>query len=151
MVDILDVARYTLTLGPMTQRKLQILCFYMQVWHIVFKGEKFMNTDFEAWMHGPTSERLYERYYEWGALVIPQTTYSLYNLKLSEQDKAFIKGVYDLYKNYSTEDMKILSKKETPYLLTRKNLPKDAPCKAVIHNEIIRNFYTEMLEEKDMT
>lgn len=143
MLDILDVARYILSLGPMKHKKLQKICYYVQVWFLVFTGQRFMDTEFEAWAHGPVSRRLYNRYREWGGLTIPRITYEQYNLKISDASKAFIQKVYDLYKDYSADELELLTHREAPWIEARGDLKDGEPCTTVIEDKAIEYFYRQ--------
>jgi uncharacterized phage-associated protein len=141
MLNILDVARYLLSLGPMNHKKLQKICYYIQAWHLAFTGEPLIDTEFQAWAHGPVSPVLYQAYREWGGLTIPKITYEQYNLNIPEKFKTFIKAVYELYKKYTADELEFFTHKESPWIDARGDVPEGQPCKNVIPNDSIKNFY----------
>ena len=145
-INISEVAKYFTELGPMEVRKLQILCFYTQVWHLVFTGGRFINSDFQAWAHGPTSKILNEEYKEWENLVIPKMEFN-HNLTLTDNQKEYINKIYNLYKDYSAQDLESLSKSEQPYINARKGVPDGDPCWNVINDESIEKYYKNYLYE----
>lgn len=141
MLDILDVARYFLSLGSMNHKKLQKLCYYAQAWYYVFcNDEKLIDTYFEAWMHGPVSPQLYREYREWGSLVIPQITYQM-ELNIPEEKKEFIRKIFYLYKNYSADELEALTHQEKPWREARGNIPPDEACTNKINEQTIKDYY----------
>lgn len=42
--------------------KLQKLLYYLQAWSLGINGERFIESPFEAWVHGPVSKVLYDRF-----------------------------------------------------------------------------------------
>ncbi|MDE5587057.1 MAG: DUF4065 domain-containing protein [Bacilli bacterium] len=147
-VNIIEVAKYFTELGPMKVRKLQILCFYAQAWYLAYTGERFMDSDFQAWMHGPTSRILHDEYSDWGSLEIPRINYE-HNLTLTDQQKDWIKAIYSLYDNYSAKALETLSKSEDPYITARNGLPEGEPCLNVISDKSIENYYRNLLGIKE--
>lgn len=148
MLDILIVAKYFLSLGSMNHKKLQKLCFYAQAWHLAFTGNKLMDTDFEAWIHGPVSPRLYNEYKEWRGLVIPQRTCPEDELHTLENFKKFLHKIYDLYKEYSADELEELTHSEEPWIEARKGYKKKDICRVVINNQTITDFYRGLVNAR---
>ena len=42
--------------------KLQKLLYYVQAWFLGIEGKRFLNTSFEAWVHGPVSRDVFDRF-----------------------------------------------------------------------------------------
>lgn len=42
--------------------KLQKLLYYLQAWALGINKERFLNSSFEAWVHGPVCRTLYDRF-----------------------------------------------------------------------------------------
>ncbi len=141
MLNILDVARYLLSLGSMKHKKLQKICYYIQAWYLAFMGEPLIDTEFQAWAHGPVSPILYHAYKEWGGLTIPKITYKQYNLNISDNIKLFITTVYEIYNKYTADELESLTHKERPWIDARGNVPDGQPCTNVIPNDAIKEFY----------
>ena len=64
--SIFDIANWFLNKNNMTQKKLQKLCYYAQAWYYALKDKRLMRSDFQAWVHGPVSPALYERFRDFG-------------------------------------------------------------------------------------
>lgn len=141
MLNILDVARYLLSLGSMKHKKLQKICYYIQAWYLACTGQRLMNTEFQAWAHGPVSPVLYQFYRDWGGLTIPQITYTQCDINIPDAVKIYIKAIYDLYKNYTADELERLTHQEEPWIQARKDVPDGAPCTNVISDKIIIEYY----------
>lgn len=149
MLNILDVARYLLTLGSMNHKKLQKLCFYIQAWYFAITNQKLIDTEFQAWAHGPVSPNLFDNYQDWKSLTIPQITYTLYDINISDWQKDFIKAIYNLYKDYSADELEWLTHQEEPWREARGDVPDGEACTAVISDESIRTYYKRFLHTND--
>ena len=141
MLNIFDVARYLLSLGSMKHKKLQKICYYIQAWYLAYTGKILMDTEFQAWAHGPVSPALYYRYRDWGGLTIPKITYEQYNLNIPDELKKFILTVYELYNNYSADELEALTHKEAPWREARGNTPDGQACTNVISTVTMENYY----------
>ena len=64
--SVFDIANWFLSKGEMTHKKLQKLCYYAQAWCYALKDYRLENTDFQAWVHGPVSPALWERFKSFG-------------------------------------------------------------------------------------
>lgn len=56
MGTVFDAAKYILEKrGAMSTMKLQKLCYYSQVWSLVWDDAPLFDEDFEAWANGPVA------------------------------------------------------------------------------------------------
>ena len=62
MATIFDTARFILEVcGKMSMMKLQKLCYYAQVWSLVWDDAPLFDEDFQAWRNGPICPELFAR------------------------------------------------------------------------------------------
>lgn len=146
MLKVLDVARYFLSLGSMKHKKLQKLCYYAQAWWLALFGKKLMDTVFEAWMHGPVSPELYVFYKDWGGRTIPQMPYS--TKKIDKRTEAFLNLIYDMYKDYSADDLEQLTHQEEPWKEARVGYDQKDICWKRISEETMERFYGGLLNNE---
>ena len=60
MANVFDVAKYILEkMGTMSTMKLQKLCYYAQVWSLVWDDTPLFKEEFEAWANGPVCRELF--------------------------------------------------------------------------------------------
>src|SRR3990167_4770105 len=90
MVDSNDLANYVLMKqGQMSHLKLQKLLYYIQAYHLANLEAKIIADDFEAWVHGPVSRKLFDKVKDLSLL------YSEIDFKLEEGEadpREIIKG-----------------------------------------------------------
>lgn len=145
MENIFDIARYFLLLGQMNHKKLQKLCYYAQAWSLALTGTRLMDTWFEAWAHGPVSPELWYRYRDWGGLII--SSYEGNPNFRSKQTASFLNKIYQLYGNYSGDQLEQLTHKEAPWINARGNYPPGAVCTNTISEKDMANYYKMLLHQ----
>ncbi len=61
-IDSELLAQYILwKVGKASHLKVQKLLYYIQGYHLAYFDEPVIEDDFEAWVHGPVSRRLFDR------------------------------------------------------------------------------------------
>lgn len=66
-LSALDIAKYILSIGPITHLKLQKLLYFAYADFLVATGEQLFKDKIYAWKHGPVVETVYEHYKAYGA------------------------------------------------------------------------------------
>lgn len=149
LISALDAADYFLSRSSMEHRKLQGLCYYAQAWSLALYGRRLIDTEFEAWVHGPTSVALFDRYGNWGKIPIPRNNNISESLKYDSGTTRFLADIFDMYEDYSAEDMEKLSRQEKPWQEARGSYPSGMACREVIREDIMRSYHREVLNTKN--
>lgn len=140
MAGIFDVANWFLTKEPMTHKKLQKMCYYYEAWGwALYDRDLISDTNFEAWVHGPVSPKLYNKYRDNGWNLITQFSGEIY--EFSEEELNLLESVWLTYGSLSANDLSVLAHKEEPWLKAREGLDDWVNSNVKISNEIMRNFY----------
>ena len=92
-MDILEVADAFLYLDSMSPKKLQKLCYYAQGWYAGLTGRRLFTNELEAWIHGPVSPKLYEKYKMYGYENIPQKDVNTEDIEL----RGIVEQIYRIY------------------------------------------------------
>lgn len=71
MANIIDVAQFFLGKADednekITHLKLQKLCYYAKSWGLAIANDPIFDEKFQAWVHGPVNEKLYNIYKDYG-------------------------------------------------------------------------------------
>ncbi len=127
--------------------KLQKLLYYLQAWSLGINNKTFLNCSFEAWVHGPVSRVLYDRF---------KMTHSLYSFitvsdviekhpeeKIDTVDIEFINYILDNYAGYSGAELESMTHNEKPWLEARLGYAPMQSCNKIISEETMRNYYGE--------
>lgn len=137
--SIFDVANWFLSKGDMTQKKLQKLCYYAQAWGYALKGYRLEDTDYQAWVHGPVSPALWERFKSFGYDTIHLTGY--HAAPFDAEDIRLLEDVWDTYGDQTGNALEALSHRELPWMEARKGYEPDERCTVVISPGTMASYY----------
>lgn len=125
--------------------KLQKLLYYLQAWSLGINHERFLDCSFEAWVHGPVSRELYDRF---------KDTRSLYSFikesdarkkdpenEIESTDMDFINYILDNYAGYSGSELESMTHKEAPWIEARIGYSPMQACNKVISEKTMEAYY----------
>lgn len=142
MISVYKAADYFLTKDTMTHKKLQKLCYYAQVLYAGMYQEKLINTDFEAWVHGPVSRELFFKYK--GKKEISK---KIQEIELCEKEKLILNATYLIYGKLTGDALESLTHSEFPWLNARNGIDEATYSEEVINFEEIQKFGIEKIKE----
>jgi len=137
--SIFDIADWFLLKGNMTHKKLQKLCYYAQAWCFALKEYRLANTDFQAWVHGPVSPALYERFKGFGYETIVINTAC--KPTIDEEDLKLLEDVWETYGDKTGNALEALSHREIPWIEARQGFKDTERCAVIITPEAMRRYY----------
>lgn len=146
MTDIRYVAQYFLSKESISHKKLQKLCYYAQAWYLANHGQPMVSNRFEAWVHGPVSPDLYAQYKKWGWALIPQMPENkgcFTEVEIDLMDK-----VYDVYGNYTGDELEALTHREAPWKSARMGYSPSEYCRNPISMKEMKDYYGERIGKK---
>ena len=137
---IQDIANWFLCKEPMTHKKLQKLCYYAVAWGYALNLGKIVEDDeFQAWVHGPVSPKLYAKYKGKGwSLISPDTCN---NSALPKNVEELLESVWLTYGEKSGNELEALSHNEKPWKEARDGLADDERGEVVIPPKTMSAFY----------
>jgi len=131
--------------------KLQKLVYYVQAWCLALTGAPLFNGKFQAWIHGPVSRTLYDRF---------SATHMMYDPidvngvrpnfdpnALPEADRLHIDEILDAYAQFSGPQLERMTHEEDPWLLARGNLRPSERCETELDEGLMGTFYKGLLEK----
>lgn len=151
---ILRVAEWFLSKAPMSSRKLQTLCYYAYVWYIVFFNEidsinseseiKTLGDDaFEAWNHGPTCRRLYNRYGKYADNIPKEANVPIFSDDITD----LLNQVWQVYGCLSMFQLEALAHREDPWRQARGSCRIGDACTSKISPLAILRYYSKEQQE----
>lgn len=149
MFSVFDIANYFLSKEPMTNKKLQKLCYYTQAWYLALNNERLFNSNFEAWIHGPVCPELYHNFKNYGYNEIPQLNIMPENLQHDQYILSFLEQIYKLYGSLNGNQLEELSHSEYPWKNARGNIGSWKSCNNIIDNEDMRYYYYKKYCQED--
>lgn len=144
MESIYDVAHYFLHRESMSHKKLQKMCYYAQAWYLANYRSALVPNRFEAWVHGPVSPDLYNVYRDWGWEDIP-----VYNGNINfeqENTESFLNQVYDVYGDYTADELEMITHRELPWKNARKGISAGEYSRNPILLSDMRDYYGERID-----
>lgn len=137
--SIVEIANWFLNKESMTHKKLQKLCYYAQAWNYTLKTTKLIDTCFEAWVHGPVSPVLYERFKTFGYNTIKMT--GEYVASIEQEDEEILESVWETYGEYTGNALEALTHTEEPWKEARKGYAPIEKCQVIIELEDMKQYY----------
>ena len=124
-ISALTVAEYFIDKAnkekeTITNKKLQKLLYYAQVWSLVVNGEKLFSERIEAWIHGPAIPAVYRRFkvFEFNPIQMDTTKVSF---SFSKKQVELLESIWAIYGKYNAEYLEALSHSELPWQEARKD------------------------------
>lgn len=137
--SIFDVANWFLLKETMTHKKLQKLCYYAQAWFYAVKNERLTDTVFEAWVHGPVSPVLYDKFKGFGFSAIK--ILENYETVIKAEDLELLESVWKTYGDRTGNALEALSHSEPPWNIARIGYSPNERCEVAISPELMKNYY----------
>jgi len=140
MPPVMTVAKYIAKVSaePVSNLKLQKLLYYVQGWNLGLHEKPVFTAEIQAWAHGPVVPNVFLalRHLRWNPVPVPPEAISL-----EPQLEQHIHSVLHAYGKFSAADLERLSHTEKPWLDARGNLPLNAPSRAIITHESMKEFF----------
>ena len=143
-VDITDVADWFLCKESMTHKKLQKLCYYAVAWGWVLMKDSIATNDrFEAWVHGPVSPLLYEKYKNngWNSISKPSKVKQLPGDLLQ-----VLEAVWVTYGDKGGNELEALSHIEQPWQNARVGVAPSERGDTEISVDDMTKFYSSIYQ-----
>lgn len=143
-VTIQQLANWFLEKEPMTQKKLQKVCYYAVAWGWALMDRNLITDDrFEAWVHGPASRKLYNAYKSYGWNNIPKVATSAVPSVASDVAD-LLESVWLTYGEKSGNELEALSHSERPWVEARGCLPAGENSSEPIKFTVMKEFYNSI-------
>ncbi len=141
-----DIARYFLakqgqaaTAEPITNMKLQKLCYYAQGVALAKLRRPLFFDDIEHWQHGPVVPALWREYKGFGASPIPPPPQLSLDLRSFDADaRRVLDSVLETYGRLSAWDLRNMTHAEPPW--------QDTPDSSPITHQKMRSYFTQLME-----
>lgn len=148
------LAQWFLSMSSMSNKKLQKLCYYAYCWYIVFFNDNEVITKenigdikvlcsepFQAWIHGPVSPQLYQRYKNYGWHEIPKIATKPF---VEEELESLFQQVWEAYGSFSADELEAISHSEMPWINARQGISSGEPCSNIISTYDILQYYSKL-------
>lgn len=139
MHNIKELTKWFLSKESMPHKKLQKLCYYAVAWHYALYDYKFVENDsFEAWVHGPISQEIWQEYKKHGDAPIPGQTEAS---RFDDDTEEFLEIIYDTYGGFSGHQLEMLTHDEEPWKEAMARLEESEAFSNIINPETMKKYY----------
>lgn len=151
MNDIHDVCDYIILKvseagAGLNNLKLQKLVYYCQAWHLAFYKSPLFYGKFQAWIHGPVSRELYDRFMSQKSLYSPIDNTDIrprFNpLSLSYAARGHIDTILETYAQFSGSQLEDMTHEEDPWIYARNGTHPAQRCENEIDEGVMANYYS---------
>ena len=132
-----------------TPLALQKLLYYVQGFYYAFMDRFIFEENCEAWVHGPVYRDVYFKYKEYcfGPIECNDLTDGI---NLSGSEKTIIDSVIKNLSGYSGKALETFTHIETPWLVTRGDLPSSANTDREIDKQLISSYFKNVKQKYNM-
>lgn len=154
MININDVTDYIvvkLTEGRqgLNVLKLHKLLYYVQAWNLAFGNGPLFPGKFQAWVHGPVSRDVYDRFVSskgmYSSLRMEDVRPDFDPRAISEEARAHIDAILEVYGPLTGDQLEEMTHREDPWLNAREGLSPAARSEKVLSEDDMKNFYSKRL------
>jgi uncharacterized phage-associated protein len=151
MANVFNVADYILknVKEPMTTMKLQKLCYYSYVWHMVYSDEVLFNETYQAWANGPVSNALFQvhkGFFQASSTVKDRISTRVdIEHPLTDGQIESVDTVIENYGHLSGAELSDLTHQEAPWINAREQFYETQ--NDVMSHEAIHSYYSELSHE----
>lgn len=143
--------------SSVSPKKLQKLVYYVDAWHqVYFEGASIVDEEFEAWVHGPVVNALYQELKEYGFQNIHVIDDELDDAQnridkiiadngLSPEQVSLIYSVLNRYFPLSSFELELLTHSELPWMEARNGLGPQDRSRKVISKPTMYQFYSSQI------
>ncbi|MDR2526260.1 MAG: DUF4065 domain-containing protein [Rickettsiales bacterium] len=150
MDTALNVSQYVLSLldvesgGTLSNLKLQKILYYLQGHFLANFDKPLFNDKIEAWQLGPVIPSVYEKYKDYGKKSMSADNLKFDISNLTEQERVFIKDIFNIYNNFSAGRLVELTHDDEPY----KKVFKGIYTNNEMTQESIKDTFVKKIEDK---
>lgn len=134
-----DIAEWFLNKESICDKKLQKLTYYAVAWGWALLNRSIIkNDEFQAWVHGPVSPKLYAKFRDYGWNPIPIQNRQL---TFDNQVNDLLESVWYTYGDKTANELEALTHTETPWQNARRDFKSNENSSVVISTKDMREFY----------
>ncbi|MEI7924488.1 MAG: type II toxin-antitoxin system antitoxin SocA domain-containing protein [Planctomycetota bacterium] len=130
--------------------KLQKLVYYAQAWSLAIREQSLFDDKFQAWVHGPVSRKLYDRFAESKSLYSSVSESDLQagftSDRISPIDRAHIDAVMEVYAPLSGSQLEEMTHQEEPWQAARNGFGPSQRCEIEIEESLMTKYYSQRLQ-----
>ncbi|MGZ6554955.1 MAG: Panacea domain-containing protein, partial [Bacteroidia bacterium] len=138
--------------------KIQKILYYIEAYHLAYFEQPIMEGEFEAWLHGPVSRKVWDHFKEkWPVIyaVVPaetekaKKTIAEVESKLDSEQVVYIDDILKEFGPRSSYELECLTHEEYPWNYARKGYTPSDRCEEIIPKNVMLEFYKTKLYDEE--
>jgi uncharacterized phage-associated protein len=129
--------------------KLQKLMYYAQAWHLAFFKTRLFEGKFQAWVHGPVSRDLYDRFAPTKSLYSEITEGDVraeFDMNsVLEDDASHLNSILEGYAGLTGSQLEEMTHHEDPWVEARGSRRPSERCEVEIDEDLMGRYYARQL------
>lgn len=129
--------------------KLHKLLYYVQAWNLAFGKGRLFDGRFQAWVHGPVSREIYDRFVNTKSMYSPVAMNDVRAgfdpQSLPDEERAHVDAVLEVYGPFTGDQLEEMTHREDPWLTARRGVPAAARSETSISEEEMGEYYRQRL------
>ncbi len=125
--------------------KLQKLLYYVQAWGLALKEQRIADAKFQAWVHGPVTRDVYDRFLPTKSLyseIKKEDVSSDFDPNaIPSEDRVLIDRVLEAYVPFTGSELEEMTHREDPWKNARKGLSPSARSEEEISEQDMAEYY----------
>jgi uncharacterized phage-associated protein len=153
--DSIELSKYVVAyMGPMNQMKLQKLLYFIECYHLACFNSSLFEDEFEAWMKGPISMKIWNYYKNLFLVFDPirlprnesaeQIEQRVKSMLLPEQF-TLVQQVLDKMAGFTEYELECITRQDNSWKTARINYDSATICREIISKELMRESYAKVL------
>jgi uncharacterized phage-associated protein len=135
--------------GSLNVLKLQKLLYYVQAWHLAKHDKPLFESKFQAWVHGPVSRDVYNRFKDSHSLYSPVTAHFIRSefsrAAIDGHAKAHMDEILEAYGQFTGTQLEDMTHDEQPWVEARGDRKDYERCETEISEQTMGRFYKSLL------
>jgi len=158
-VNSLFLSEYiTEKIGSLSHLKLQKLLYYVEAYHLAYFDQSIIEDDFEAWVHGPVSRKLYNALKDYSVLYNEvqyvkgsdeYTPKEIIHTMITKDQLVLVNDVIDSLGIHSATELENFTHSELPWIEARRGLSDADKSTRLISKETMKLYYKKELYGED--
>ena len=128
------------------------MLYYVEAYHLAYFEQSFIDDEFEAWLHGPVSRKIWD-YYKNIANVYDEISAEgdkrevmrSFEQKITDDQKELISDVLKEYGKESAYGLECITHEELPWQEARKGYAPGDKCEKKIKKGLMKSYYKQNL------
>lgn len=130
--------------GSISLVRIQTLLYYTQAWHLALRGRPLFPGRFQAWVHGPISREIFDRFRDRTRLgsAGPEDIREGFDPTRFPQDQTgFVDTVLETYTGLDGIQLSEMARREPPWLTARTGYGPPERCEVEIDEALMGSYY----------